>query len=72
MKRRFAIVAVTVTALVSGCGVESASTAATAAAVKQKEIEQRKNTVQQVQENVGKAVEQMQQRSEQAADGAGK
>jgi len=63
------IVAVfTFAVLAAGCGVESAGTAATAAAVKKQEIEAGKNTVQKTQEQVGQAVEQMQQRAQQAGD----
>lgn len=58
----FALVALT------GCGVETATTAATSAAIKQKEIEEGKKTMQQAQQKVGQAMEQVQQRAEKDAD----
>ena len=51
-----------------GCGVETATTAATGAAIKKQEIEDGKKTMTQVQSKVGAAVEQMQQRAEKDAD----
>ena len=61
------IIAVAAIAL-AGCGVETASTAATAAAVKKQEIEQGKKTMEQMQQNLGQAMEQTQQRAQQAGD----
>lgn len=58
-------------AALAGCGVEVATTAATVAAAKKQEIEQGKKTMEQMQQNIGKAMEQSQQRSERA-DGAEK
>lgn len=46
------------------CGVETAGTAATAAAIKQQEIEAGKKTMEQVQQKVGEAMQQAQQRAE--------
>ena len=60
---------VTVVAL-AGCGVETASTAATAAAVKKQEIEQGKKTMEQMQQNIGKAMEQTQQSAQRAEEAA--
>ncbi len=57
-------------AVFAGCGVESASTAATAAAVKKQEIEQGKKTMEQMQQNIGKAMEQTQQSAESADEAA--
>jgi NifU-like protein involved in Fe-S cluster formation len=48
----------------AGCGVETATTAATGAAIKQKEIEEGKKTMEQAQQKVGQAMEQVQQRAE--------
>jgi len=48
----------------AGCGVETASTAATAAALKKQEIEQGKKTLEQAQQKIGNAMEQMQQSSQ--------
>ena len=53
-------------AALAGCGVETASTAATAAALKKQEIEQGKKTMEQAQQKIGNAMEQMQQSRESA------
>ena len=66
------IIAVFTVAALAGCGVETASTAATAAALKKQEIEQGKKTMEQMQQNIGKAMEQTQQSAERANDAAAK
>jgi hypothetical protein len=58
MKR---ISAVLVAAALAGCGVETASTAATAAALKKQEVEQGRKTMEQAQKKIGQSMEQMQQ-----------
>jgi NifU-like protein involved in Fe-S cluster formation len=63
MKPFIALVAV---AALAGCGVEIATTAVTAAAVKKQEIEQGKKTMEQMQQNIGKAMEQEQKSAERA------
>ncbi len=65
MKQIMIVVAV---ATLAGCGVESASTAATAAAVKKQEIEQGRKNMEQMQQNIGKAMEQTRQSAERADD----
>lgn len=52
--------------LLAGCGVETASTAATAAALKKQEIEPGRQSVQQFQQQLDQATQQAQQRAEQA------
>lgn len=52
----------------AGCGVETAGTAATAAAVKKQELEAGKQTMQQFQQKLDQANALGQQRAEQAAD----
>ena len=64
MKKLAAFLAATALA---GCGVETASTAATAAAIKKQEIEQGQRTVQQAQQKIDSAMQQMQQRADSAA-----
>jgi len=64
MKR---IIAALVAAALAGCGVETASTAATAAALKKQEVEQGKKTMEQAQEKIGQSMEQM-QRARDAAE----
>lgn len=51
-------------AAIAGCGVETATTAATGAAIKKQEIEQAKKTQEQVRQKVDQAMEQVQQRAE--------
>jgi hypothetical protein len=48
--------------VLAGCGVETASTAATAAVIKKQELEQGKKTLEQAQQKIGQAVELQQQR----------
>lgn len=57
-------------AALAGCGVEVATTAATVAAAKKQEIEQGKKTMEQMQQNIGKAMEQTQQSTERAEESA--
>jgi NifU-like protein involved in Fe-S cluster formation len=49
-----------------GCGVETASTAATGAAIKKQELEQGRKTMDQMQQKIDQANLQAQQRAEQA------
>lgn len=48
------------------CGVETASTAATGAAIKKQELEQGRKTMEQMQQKLDQANQQVQQRAEQA------
>ncbi len=50
----------------SGCGIETASTAATGAAIKKQELEQGRKTMDQMQQKIDQAAQQSQQRAEQA------
>ena len=50
----------------SACGVETATTAATGAAIKKQELEQGKKTMEQMQQKLDQANLQVQQRAEQA------
>ena len=54
---------VIVAAALAGCGVETATTAATAASIKKQELEQAQKTQQQAQQKIDAAVQQMQQRT---------
>jgi hypothetical protein len=47
---------------IAACGVETASTAATGAAIKKQELEQGRKTLEQAQQKIGQAVELQQQR----------
>ena len=53
---------------VGACGVETASTAATGAAIKKQELEQGKKTMEQMQQKIDQAGLQSQQRAERAGD----
>jgi outer membrane biogenesis lipoprotein LolB len=57
------LLVIAVSAVLAGCGVETATTAATAASIKKQELEQGKNTMQQTQQKVDAAMQQMQQRA---------
>ena len=52
----------------AGCGVETATTAATGAAIKKREVEEGKKTMEQAQQKIGAAMEQAQQRAEKDAE----
>ena len=52
----------------AACGAETASTAATGAAIKKREVEEGKKTMERAQQNIGQAMEQVQQRAEKDAD----
>ena len=71
---RITIHAVSIVALaaIAGCGVETATTAATGAAIKKQEMDQGKKTLEQSQQKVEQAAQQMQQRAEQGRDAADK
>lgn len=60
---RWLVIAFAAAAL-TGCGVETATTAATGAAIKKQEIEQAKKAQEQVQQNVERTMQQVQQRAE--------
>ena len=47
----------------SGCGVETASTAATAASIKKQELQEGQKTMQRAQQNIDAAAQQMQSRA---------
>ena len=55
------ILAIAVTAALAGCGLETASTAATAASLKKQEMEQGQKTMQHAQQKIDAAAQQMQQ-----------
>ena len=62
------IVAVATMLAIAGCGVETATTAATGAVIKKQEIEEGKKTMERSQAKVEEAMQQMQQRAEKDAD----
>ena len=60
------IIAIATLAVLAGCGVETATTAASVAAAKKQEIEQGKKTMDKMQQDIGKAMEQTQQSAQRA------
>jgi curli biogenesis system outer membrane secretion channel CsgG len=66
------IIAVLAAAALAGCGVETAGTAATAAAIKKQELEQGRKTLEQARQKIGQAMEQAGRRAQEADDAAGK
>jgi hypothetical protein len=67
-----AIILVLALAALAGCGVETATTAATGAAIKKQEMDQGKKTMSQAQQKVEQAAQQLQQGAQQSADAANK
>jgi NifU-like protein involved in Fe-S cluster formation len=63
MKRLASIVVV---AALAGCGVETATTAATSGAIKAKEMEEAKKTQDQMRERIDQSMQQTQQRAREA------
>jgi len=57
------LVALAAAAMLAGCGVDAASSAATAASLKKQEIEQGQKTMQQMQQKIGAAMQQEQDRA---------
>ena len=53
--------------ILAGCGVETATTAATGASIKKQEMEDAKRSQDRAQQRIGEMQEQMQQRAQQAA-----
>lgn len=60
------LLAMAAAAALAGCGVETASTAATAASIKKQEVEQGQRTMQQSKDKIGGAMSQVQERAESA------
>jgi hypothetical protein len=56
------LIAVAAAAMLAGCGVEVATTAATTASIKKQELEQGQKTMQQMQQKIGSAMQQVQER----------
>jgi outer membrane biogenesis lipoprotein LolB len=60
------LVALIACAALTGCGVDTATSAATAASIKKQEIEQGQKTMAQTREKIDAAMQQMQQRADSA------
>ena len=67
---KLALAVAATAASLAGCGVDSMSAAATAAALKKQELEQGKKTMEQAQQKIGAAMAQAEQRAQQARDAA--
>jgi curli biogenesis system outer membrane secretion channel CsgG len=57
------LLAITAIAALAGCGVDTATSAATAASIKKQELEQGQKTLQQAQQKIDAAMQQLQQRA---------
>ena len=58
--------------MLAGCGVETATTAATGAVIKKQEVDQGKKTLEQTREKLEQAMQQTQQRVEQGREASDK
>jgi len=58
--------------MLAGCGAEVATTAATGAAIKAREVEEGKKTMERAQQKIDAATQQMQQSAQRAGDAAEK
>ncbi|MBI3045116.1 MAG: hypothetical protein HYY78_20065 [Betaproteobacteria bacterium] len=67
-----AVAFMAVAGVLAGCGVDTATTAATGAAIKRQEADQGKKTLEQMQQKTEQAAQQLQQRAEQANAAADK
>jgi hypothetical protein len=67
MNMQTAVVAFALCAL-AGCGAETMGAAATAASIKQQELQEGQKTLQRANERIGQAIELQQQRADQAGD----
>jgi len=59
-------------AALAGCGVETATTAATGAAIKKQEVDSGKNTMEQVRQKVEQAAQLEQERAQRVEESASK
>lgn len=57
-----------VLATLAGCGVETATTAATSAEIKQREMEQAKNTMEQAKQKIEQSTQKIMERTTQTDD----
>lgn len=57
------LLVIVMAAALAGCGVETASTAATAASIKQHELQEGKKTMERAQQKIDGAMQQVQQRA---------
>jgi hypothetical protein len=60
--------ALALAAALAGCGLETASTAATAASIKKQEMQEGKKTMERAQQKIDGAMQQAQQRAATSAD----
>jgi len=62
------LLAIAVTAALAGCGLETASTAATAASIKKQEVQEGQKTLHNAQQKIDGAMQQMQTRADGSTD----
>lgn len=58
------LLALAATAIISGCGVETATSAASAASIKKQELQEGQKTMQRAQQKIDGAMQQVQQRAD--------
>lgn len=64
------LLAIVIVGALSACGVETATTAATSAAIKKQEIEQGKKTQEDARRRIDQSMQQMQERANRAGEAA--
>jgi small-conductance mechanosensitive channel len=72
MRRPVPLLLIAALLSLAACGVETATTAATGAAIKKQEVDAGKKTLDQAQQKIDQAAQQMQKRAEQDAAAADK
>ena len=65
---RMFFIAAAAAAMLAGCGADTATTAATSAAIKKRELEEGKKTMEQVRGKIDQSLDQGQQRNERDAE----
>ena len=68
MNRSIAVLVVAGASAVAGCGLETVGTAATAAALKQKELEAGRKTMSEAEKQIGQSMEQVQRNAEKTGE----
>ena len=66
------LIFVVAVAMLAGCGVDTATTAATGASIKKQEVEEGKRTQDRAQQKIDQMQEQMQQRAQQGREASDK
>lgn len=70
MRHTISVTLIAAAGLVAGCGVETASTAATAAALKQKELEAGRKTMSEAQQKLDQSMQKLQDNAQKTDEAA--